>query len=244
MGVYVWACMCVLQARTVFQHAVRSQFQPGVHVGCTANHSEWPNRAPKSRASMRRVRPRQPRLGRLLGTHPRPKQRTHAFQRHHLRAFRRCVSALVLALAAPSAADYGILAPQRGQDSLARSARRPTTRCRRGLPCPERSAVATAWAPARGSGGAWCLPAQGRPGRSGAAGHPTPHRCRPLAHAGPGQHDVRPRRGAGPGRARARRQGVPVRRLGRRVEGGRSGAPHAPARPARRSRTSRPGCTR
>ena len=32
MGVYVWACMCVLQARTVFQHAVRSQFQPGVHV--------------------------------------------------------------------------------------------------------------------------------------------------------------------------------------------------------------------
>ena len=85
---------------------------------------------------MRRVRPRQPRLGRLLGTHPRPKQRTHAFQRHHLRAFRRCVSALVLALAAPSAADYGILAPQRGRDSLARSAGRPPTRCRRGLPCP------------------------------------------------------------------------------------------------------------
>ena len=34
----------------------------------------------------------------------------HALQRHHLRVLRRCVSALVLVLAAPSAADYGILA--------------------------------------------------------------------------------------------------------------------------------------
>ena len=125
---------------------------------------------------------------------------------------RRCVSALVLALAAPSAADYAILV---------------TAAC-------ERSGFGAAWARRMGTremqrqrwrfvpacpaspGRLVCLPAS-----------PTPDRCHALEHAGPGQHDVRPHRGAGPARARAHRQGVPVRRHGRRVEGGRRGAPHA-----------------
>ncbi len=48
MGVYVWACMCVLQARTVFQHAVRSQFQPGVHVVLYYRNAQRGRIAPQS----------------------------------------------------------------------------------------------------------------------------------------------------------------------------------------------------
>ena len=152
-------------------------------------------------------------------------QFTHALKRH-LRVLRRCVSALVLALAAPSAADYGILAPQCGQSSLAPQPT-PTHPMLQRFNLPERSAFGGAGTGARQlsvclPNVAWALLCR-LPAR--------PHQCHPLEHAGPGQHDVRPHRGAGPARARARRQGVPVRRLRRCVEGGRGGAQH-PALPA------------
>ena len=127
-----------------------------------------------------------------------------------LRLLRRCVSALVLALAAPSAADYGIL--------VTAACREKWLRRRMGTREMQRQRWRFVPACPASPGRLVCLPAC-----------PTPDRCPALEHAGPGQHDVRPHRGAGPARARAHRQGVPVRRHGRRVEGGRRGAPHAHA---------------